>query len=103
MCSSDLQRLNDFSADPQYCAGKIPVASDIPEQFHVHLFDGRNIKPTPYNIKATGEPPLMLGLSVFFALKDAVGAVRPDRTPVPLVSPATPERLLLATRALRAA
>jgi thioredoxin-dependent peroxiredoxin len=23
-----IQRLNDFSADPQYCAGKIPVASD---------------------------------------------------------------------------
>src|SRR5574343_561537 len=82
---------------------KIPVASDVPEEFHVTLFDGRNVKPTPYNIKATGEPPLMLGLSVFFALKDAVGAVRPDRTPVPLVSPATPERLLLAARALRAA
>jgi peroxiredoxin Q/BCP len=24
----DIKRLNDFSADPQYCAGKIPVASD---------------------------------------------------------------------------
>jgi peroxiredoxin Q/BCP len=24
----NIQRLNDFSADPQYCAGKIPVASD---------------------------------------------------------------------------
>lgn len=23
-----IQRLNDFSADPQYCAGKLPVASD---------------------------------------------------------------------------
>ena len=23
-----IQRLNDFSADPEYCAGKIPVASD---------------------------------------------------------------------------
>ena len=23
-----IKRLNDFSADPQYCAGKIPVASD---------------------------------------------------------------------------
>lgn len=80
---------------------KIPVASDIPEQFNVHLFDGRNIKPTPYHIKATGEPPLMLGLSVFFALKDAVGAVKPGATPVPLVSPATPERLLLAAQALR--
>jgi len=24
-----IARLNDFSADPQYCAGKIPVASDV--------------------------------------------------------------------------
>jgi thioredoxin-dependent peroxiredoxin len=24
----NIQRLNDFSADPEYCAGKIPVASD---------------------------------------------------------------------------
>lgn len=25
----DIQRLNDFSADPEYCAGKLPVASDV--------------------------------------------------------------------------
>jgi peroxiredoxin Q/BCP len=24
-----IQRLNDFSADPDYCAGKLPVASDV--------------------------------------------------------------------------
>jgi peroxiredoxin Q/BCP len=24
-----IKRLNDFSADPQYCAGKLPVASDV--------------------------------------------------------------------------
>jgi peroxiredoxin len=26
--ADDIQRLNSFSADPQYCAGKFPVASD---------------------------------------------------------------------------
>jgi len=80
---------------------KIPVASDVPEQFNVHLFDGANIKPTPYNTKATGEPPLMLALSVYFAIKDAVGAVAPGTKPVQLVAPATPERILLAAEALR--
>jgi xanthine dehydrogenase large subunit len=80
---------------------KIPVASDVPEAFNVHLFDGANIKPTPFNTKATGEPPLMLALSVFFALKDAVGAVAPGTKPVALVAPATPERILLAAEALR--
>ena len=80
---------------------KIPVASDVPEAFNVHLFDGANIKPTPHHTKATGEPPLMLALSVFFALKDAVGAVVPGNGQVKLLSPATPERILLAARALR--
>jgi len=79
---------------------KIPVAGDVPAEFHVHLFDGANIKPTPYNTKATGEPPLMLSLSVFFALKDAVGAAAGGNAPVPLQAPATPERILLAARAL---
>ena len=28
MSLDSIARLNDFSADPQYCGGKIPVASD---------------------------------------------------------------------------
>ena len=79
---------------------KIPVASDVPEALNVHLFDGANIKDTPFKTKATGEPPLMLALSVFFAIKDAVGAMKPGTAQVPLISPATPERILLAARAL---
>jgi hypothetical protein len=42
---------------------KIPVAGDVPEEFHVRFFDGANVKPTPYRSKAVGEPPLMLALS----------------------------------------
>ncbi len=80
---------------------KIPVASDVPQALNVHFFDGANSKPTPFNSKATGEPPLMLALSVFFAIKDAVGATAPGTAQVPLVSPATPERILLAAQALR--
>lgn len=34
----DIQRLNDFSADPEYCAGKVAVASD-PEGKIAHAFD----------------------------------------------------------------
>jgi hypothetical protein len=33
---------------------KIPVAGDIPEHFKVSLFDGENVKPTPYRSKASG-------------------------------------------------
>lgn len=80
---------------------KIPVASDVPEHFKVRLFDNQNIKPTPYRSKATGEPPLMLALSAFFALKDAVSAVSEHRVAVEMDAPATPERILLACERVR--
>jgi xanthine dehydrogenase large subunit len=82
---------------------KIPVASDVPERFNVSLFDGQNVKPTPYRSKAVGEPPLMLALSTFFALRDAVSASAGHRAPVSLDAPATPERILLACEAAKAA
>ena len=81
---------------------KIPVAGDVPEHFNVTLFDGYNLKPTPFHSKATGEPPLMLALSSFFALKDAVAAVGQHQTVVHLDAPATPERILLACERVRA-
>ncbi len=80
---------------------KIPVAGDVPEAFNVRLFDGANIKPTPYRSKAVGEPPLMLALSVFFALKNAVSASAGHRVAVELDAPATPERILLACERAR--
>ena len=81
---------------------KIPVAGDIPEHFEVSLFDNQNLKPTPFKSKAVGEPPLMLGLSAFFALRDAVGASAQHQVPVHLDAPATPERILLACERARA-
>jgi len=40
-----ITRLNAFSADPQYCAGKLPVASDadgkIAKSFDIKVFDAR--------------------------------------------------------------
>ena len=81
---------------------KIPVAGDVPEHFNVTLFDGYNLKPTPFHSKATGEPPLMLALSSFFALKDAVASVGNHQAVVHLDAPATPERILLACERVRA-
>ena len=80
---------------------KIPVAGDIPEHFEVSLFENQNLKPTPFNSKAVGEPPFMLGLSAFFALRDAVGASADHAVPVHLDAPATPERILLACERVR--
>jgi xanthine dehydrogenase large subunit len=80
---------------------KIPVASDIPEHFKVSLFDGENVKPTPFKSKAVGEPPLMLALSAYFAIRDAVSASADHKVPVFMDAPATPERILMACEALK--
>ena len=82
---------------------KIPVAGDVPEHFKVSLFAGQNVKPTPYRSKAVGEPPLMLALSAYFALRDAVSASAGHQSRVDLDAPATPERILLACERARAA
>jgi len=82
---------------------KIPVAGDIPEHFKVTLFDGSNLKPTPFNSKAVGEPPLMLALSTFFALRDAVSASADHQTVVHMSAPATPEKILMSCEKAKAA
>jgi xanthine dehydrogenase large subunit len=74
---------------------KIPVASDVPTDFRVALFAGSNREDTIYHSKAVGEPPLMLGISVFAAIADAVHSVNPGK-PVALDAPATPEAILKA-------
>jgi xanthine dehydrogenase large subunit len=79
---------------------KIPVASDVPADFRVALYPGSNREETIYRSKAVGEPPLMLAISVFCAIADAIRSLAPDR-PVPLDAPATPEAILRACEAVR--
>ncbi len=78
---------------------KIPCASDVPADFRVALFDGANREDTIYRSKAVGEPPLMLAISVFAAVADAIHSLAPGR-PVPLDAPATPESILHAVQAV---
>ena len=82
---------------------KIPACSDLPADFRITLLhDGRNREPTIHRSKAVGEPPLMLGISVFHALKDAIAAAGEHQLSPHLDAPATPERVLLAIEELRA-
>lgn len=78
---------------------KIPCASDVPERFEVALWDGANREDTIYRSKAVGEPPLMLAISVFAAIADAIHSLNPA-VPVPLDAPATPESILRAVQAV---
>jgi len=73
---------------------KIPTAGDVPPDFRVELWRaGVNREDSVLRSKAVGEPPLMHGLSVFHALRDAIAAAggNPD-----IDAPATPERVLMA-------
>jgi xanthine dehydrogenase large subunit len=74
---------------------KIPCASDVPADFRVSLHGGANREATIYRSKAVGEPPLMLAISVFAAIADAIHCLAPE-TSVPLDAPATPEAILRA-------
>jgi xanthine dehydrogenase large subunit len=78
---------------------KIPTASDLPEIFNVRLYDNANAEDTIHRSKAVGEPPLMLALSVFQAIRDAVASALPPGQPVRLDAPATPEAILRALTA----
>ena len=79
---------------------KIPCASDVPADFRVKLFESKgNKEDTIYRSKAVGEPPLMLGISVWTAIFDAVAGCRSGAIPK-LDAPATPEAILRAVRGL---
>mmetsp|Transcript_48329 Transcript_48329/g.127956 ORF Transcript_48329/g.127956 Transcript_48329/m.127956 type:complete len:1342 (-) Transcript_48329:125-4150(-) len=81
-------------------AYKIPGFGDIPLDFRVHLLDGsRGV--AVFGSKAVGEPPFFLGLSVFWAVKDAVIAARKDHSTegskhFRFDAPATPEKIRMA-------
>jgi len=81
---------------------KIPTAFDLPEDFRVDLFDNENREETIWRSKAVGEPPLMLAISVFAAIADAIHSIAPG-TQVPLDAPATPESILHAVHAMKSA
>jgi len=82
---------------------KIPTANDCPPVFNVRLFDAQRLPDTIHRSKATGEPPLLLPFSVFFAIRDAVSAVGGHRIDPPLMAPATSEAILRAINAVQAA
>ncbi|MGB0852807.1 MAG: xanthine dehydrogenase molybdopterin binding subunit [Pikeienuella sp.] len=81
---------------------KIPLASDRPRIFNVELAAwSENKERTIKRSKAVGEPPFMLGISVFEALSHAVASVADYKVCPRLDAPATPERVLMAIERLR--
>ncbi len=79
---------------------KIPAVGDAPSHFNVALFDRPNNEDSIYHSKAVGEPPFMLAISVWCAIKDAVSSLADYRIDPEIAVPATPERVLAAITAL---
>ena len=82
---------------------KIPAIADMPIDFRTTLVENRkNPEDTVFHSKAVGEPPFMLGISVWCALKDAVASVSNYKKYPHMDSPATPERVLWAVEQMQA-
>src|SRR5499426_737589 len=82
---------------------KIPASRDVPPIFNARLLeDAPNRAATIFRSKAIGEPPLMLAISVWLAIRDAIASLADHRLAPRLDSPATPERVLAAIEELRA-
>jgi len=81
---------------------KIPGSRDVPRIFTARILaDAPNREATIFHSKAVGEPPLMLAISVWLAIRDAISSlVDYKRTPA-LDAPATPERVLAAIEEIR--
>ena len=80
---------------------KIPAIGDTPAHFNVALFDRPNAEDSIYHSKAVGEPPFMLAISVWCAIKDAIASLADYKVDPDLPAPATPEKVLMAINAIQ--
>jgi xanthine dehydrogenase large subunit len=73
---------------------KAPDVYFMPDNLTVTLLENVDNPRGPFGTKAVGEPPLMYGIGVFFAIRQAMRAFRPEKE-FSFKSPLTPERVLL--------
>jgi len=81
---------------------KIPAVADMPLDLRVKLVENRkNPEDTVFHSKAVGEPPFMLGIAAWCAIKDAVASLGDYRHQPKIDAPATPERVLWGCEQMR--
>jgi len=81
---------------------KVPAVADMPLDLRVKLVENRkNPEDTVFHSKAVGEPPFMLGISVWCAIKDAVASLADYKVQPKIDAPATPERVLWGVEQMR--
>ncbi|OFZ30449.1 MAG: hypothetical protein A2622_08580 [Bdellovibrionales bacterium RIFCSPHIGHO2_01_FULL_40_29] len=76
---------------------KIPSIQDTPREFNVRLFNNNENRPNVRGTKAAGEPPLLLCISIWTAIHDAMKHLPNYRQAYPTMElPATNEEILKA-------
>ena len=75
---------------------KIPAIGDAPAEFRVALLQGAAQPGVIHGSKAVGEPPLMLAIGVYTALRAAITSFAGPGGEVELATPCTPEAILRA-------
>ncbi|MFV9654539.1 xanthine dehydrogenase molybdopterin binding subunit [Pseudomonas sp. NY15366] len=81
---------------------KIPAIADMPIDLRVKLVENRkNPEDTVFHSKAVGEPPFMLGIAAWCALKDAVASLADYKVQPQIDAPATPERVFWGVEQMR--
>jgi xanthine dehydrogenase large subunit len=73
---------------------KVPDIYHTPKKLEVHFLEDRENPLGLFHSKAIGEPPLMYGIGVYYALLAAIQAFRPGKE-LPVSAPMTPERVLM--------
>ena len=74
---------------------KIPGSRDIPREFKVKLLEKTfNEEKTIFRSKAVGEPPLLLAISHFLAIKNALSFINNQAVNRDLNTPLTPSNIL---------
>jgi xanthine dehydrogenase large subunit len=79
---------------------KIPNVEDTPRVFNIAFLDNAQNVMAVRSSKAVGEPPLLLGIAVWAAVKDALAHRTPQGVPVRLDLPASIEEIVMRLAAL---
>jgi len=75
-------------------AYKVPDIYSVPEEISIEALHTERDNLAIFRSKAVGEPPLMYGIGVYFALRQAIRAFNPSAD-LPFSAPLTPEKALM--------
>jgi xanthine dehydrogenase large subunit len=74
---------------------KIPDIYSVPKTIDIVPLETKRENLAIFNSKAVGEPPLMYGIAVYFAIRNAVRAFNSENSPA-FDAPFTPEKVLMS-------